>query len=119
MSFQTAFLIFSIVLPGFALNASGTQENRPGQGHPRHLREWDPTWAEQAVKITTNPWTDGVLPTKFIELVCVGLNVSRTNLNPEGTRHHIRAAICGRREPSGNLVRSQMRVGHVHSFRQL
>ena len=83
------------------------------------LREWDPTWAEQAVKITTNPWTDGVLPTKFIELVCVGLNVSRTNLNPEGTRHHIRAAICGRREPSGNLVRSQMRVGHVHSFRQL
>jgi hypothetical protein len=41
------------------------------------LREWDPVWAELAVKITTNPWTDGVLPRKFIELVSVGLNASR------------------------------------------
>jgi alkylhydroperoxidase/carboxymuconolactone decarboxylase family protein YurZ len=58
------------------------------------LREWDPAWAELAVKITTNPWTDGVLPRKFIELVSVGLNASRTNLNPEGTRRHIRAALA-------------------------
>jgi alkylhydroperoxidase/carboxymuconolactone decarboxylase family protein YurZ len=58
------------------------------------LREWDPVWAELAVKITTNPWSDGVLRAKFIELVCVGLNASRTNLNPEGTRRHIRAAIA-------------------------
>jgi alkylhydroperoxidase/carboxymuconolactone decarboxylase family protein YurZ len=58
------------------------------------LREWDPAWAEHAVKITTNPWTDGVLPTKFVDLVCIGLNASRTNLNPEGTRRHIRAAIA-------------------------
>ena len=60
----------------------------------RQLREWDPIWAELAVKITTNPWSDGILHTKFIELVCVGLNASRTNLNPEGTRRHIRAAIA-------------------------
>ena len=58
------------------------------------LREWDPAWAEQSVKMTANPWRDGVLPAKFIELVCVGLNASRTNLNPEGTRRHIRAAIA-------------------------
>ena len=58
------------------------------------LREWDPAWAEQAVKMTANPWTDGVLPAKFIELVLVGLNASRTNLNPEGTRRHIRAAVA-------------------------
>jgi len=57
------------------------------------LREWDPAWADLALKITTNPWTDGVLPVKFVELVSVGLNASRTNLNPEGTRRHIRAAI--------------------------
>jgi len=50
--------------------------------------------AEQAVEMTTNPWTDGVLPAKLIELVLVGLNASRTNLNPEGTRRHIRAAIA-------------------------
>ena len=58
------------------------------------LREWDPAWTEQAVKMTTNPAADGVLRTKFIELVLIGLNASRTNLNPEGTRRHIRAAIA-------------------------
>src|SRR5499433_1296824 len=57
------------------------------------LREWDADWAGQAVKMTTNPLADGVLPTKFVELVLVGLNASRTNLNPEGTRRHIRAAV--------------------------
>ena len=43
--------------------------------------------------MTTSPWTKGVLDTKFIELVCIGLNAARTNLNPDGTRRHIRAAI--------------------------
>jgi alkylhydroperoxidase/carboxymuconolactone decarboxylase family protein YurZ len=58
------------------------------------LREWDPAWAESAVKITTNPWTDGALPKRFVELVCVGLNASRAGLNPDGTRRHIRAALA-------------------------
>jgi alkylhydroperoxidase/carboxymuconolactone decarboxylase family protein YurZ len=58
------------------------------------LREWDPAWAEQCVKITTDPWTEGVLRTKFIELVCIGLNAAHTNFNPEGTRRHIRAAVA-------------------------
>ena len=58
------------------------------------LREWDPVWAGQAIKMTTNPSADGILPTKFIELVLIGLTASRTNLNPEGTRRHIRAAIA-------------------------
>jgi len=58
------------------------------------LREWDPAWAEHCVKLTTKPWTDGVLPAKFIELVSVGLNASRTNLNPEGTRRYIRTALA-------------------------
>jgi alkylhydroperoxidase/carboxymuconolactone decarboxylase family protein YurZ len=58
------------------------------------LREWDPAWAEQCVKMTTNPWTRGVLPIKFIELVCVGLNAAGAHLNPEGVRRHIRAAIA-------------------------
>jgi alkylhydroperoxidase/carboxymuconolactone decarboxylase family protein YurZ len=58
------------------------------------LKKWDPAWAEPTVKMTTNPWTDGILPLKFVELVSVGLNASRTNLNPEGTRRHIRAALA-------------------------
>jgi len=43
--------------------------------------------------MTTNPWVDGVLPRRFVELVGVALNAACTNLNPEGTRRHIRAAL--------------------------
>jgi alkylhydroperoxidase/carboxymuconolactone decarboxylase family protein YurZ len=57
------------------------------------LRAWDPKWAETCFKMTTNPWTSRVLSPKFVELVSIGLNASCTNLNPEGTRRHIRAAL--------------------------
>ncbi len=57
------------------------------------LREWDPGWADTSVKMSTNPWTSGVLPQKFVELVGVALNAACTNLNPDGTRRHIRAAL--------------------------
>ena len=57
------------------------------------LREWDAKWAETCVKMTTNPWTTGVLPRKLVELIGVGLNAACTNLNPDGTRRHIRAAL--------------------------
>ena len=58
------------------------------------LREWDPAWAETCVRMTRNPWTAGVLPRKFIELVGVGLNAACTNLYADGTRRHIRAALA-------------------------
>jgi len=74
--------------------ASGTdQAVSPWEASLSKLRDWDPAWAEQCVKLTTNPWTEGVLPAKFIELVSIGLNAARTNLNPVGARRHIRAAI--------------------------
>lgn len=57
------------------------------------LREWDPTWGEMCAKMATNPWTHAVLPRKFIELVSVALNAACTNLNGDGTRRHIRAAL--------------------------
>jgi alkylhydroperoxidase/carboxymuconolactone decarboxylase family protein YurZ len=57
------------------------------------LREWEPKWAEMCAKMSTNPWTSGVLSRKFVELVSVGLNAACTNLNPDGTRRHIRAAL--------------------------
>jgi alkylhydroperoxidase/carboxymuconolactone decarboxylase family protein YurZ len=57
------------------------------------LREWDPKWAEPCEKMTTNPWTGGVLPRKTVELISVALNAACTNLNPDGTRRHIRAAL--------------------------
>ena len=81
------------------------------------LREWDPSWAEQCVKLTTNPWTDGVLPIKFIELVSVGLNAGRTNLNPEGTRRHIRAALAaGASRQEILFVLKCASVISIHSF---
>ena len=73
--------------------SANEQETSPWDAALSKLREWDPAWATQCVKMTMNPWTNGVLHTKFIELVCIGLNAARTNLNPDGTRRHIRAAI--------------------------
>jgi len=57
------------------------------------VREWDPQWAEACVKMSTNPWTSGILPLKLVELISVGINAACTNLNPEGTRRHIRGAL--------------------------
>jgi len=57
------------------------------------LQKWDPTWTEKCLKMSTDTWTDGVLPRRIIELVGIGLNAVCTNLNPEGTRRHIRAAL--------------------------
>jgi alkylhydroperoxidase/carboxymuconolactone decarboxylase family protein YurZ len=57
------------------------------------LQEWDPVWAESYLKMITNPWKNGVLDVKTIELICIGLNAACTNLQPDGTRRHIRAAL--------------------------
>ena len=73
---------------------STAQQASPWEAALEKLREWDPAWAEHCVKMTTNPSTDGILAAKFVELVSVGLNASRANLNPDGTRRHIRAALA-------------------------
>jgi alkylhydroperoxidase/carboxymuconolactone decarboxylase family protein YurZ len=57
------------------------------------LREWDRDWAETCTKMATDPWPSSVLPRKTVELIGVALNAACTNLNPEGTRRHIRAAL--------------------------
>lgn len=57
------------------------------------LRQWDPKWAETCAQMASNPWRSNVLPRKLVELIGVGLNAACTNLNPDGTRRHIRAAL--------------------------
>jgi alkylhydroperoxidase/carboxymuconolactone decarboxylase family protein YurZ len=76
-------------------NATPALDRSAGPWDPslEQLREWDPPWAETCVKMTTNPWIKGVLPRKTVELICVALNAACTNLNPDGTRRHIRAAL--------------------------
>ena len=54
------------------------------------LQEWDPAWADAFLRMSTNPWTSGVLPRKTVELIGVAVNAACTNLNAEGTRRHIR-----------------------------
>ena len=43
--------------------------------------------------MSTNPRASGVLPRKTVELIGVALNAACTNLNPDDTRRHIRAAL--------------------------
>jgi len=57
------------------------------------LQEWDPPFAQVLAKMSTNPWSSGVLPRKLVELIGVAVNAACTNLNPDGTRRHIRAAL--------------------------
>ena len=57
------------------------------------LRAWDPAWADTCARMATNPWRGGVLPRKLVELIGVALNAACTNLDAQGTRRHIRAAL--------------------------
>lgn len=58
------------------------------------FKTWEPSWSAICATMTDNPWVNGALPKKFIELVGVALNAACTNLNPDGTRRHIRAALA-------------------------
>lgn len=57
------------------------------------LQAWDPRWTAACVEMSTNPWNGDVLSRKFVELISIGLNAACTNLNGDGTRRHIRAAL--------------------------
>lgn len=57
------------------------------------LQEWDPQFAQLLEKMTTNPWANGILPRKTVELVGLAVNAACTNLNADGTRQHIRGAL--------------------------
>jgi alkylhydroperoxidase/carboxymuconolactone decarboxylase family protein YurZ len=57
------------------------------------LAEWDPEWIERCAQMTNNPWTTGILPVKWIELICIALNAACTHRNEPGVRRHVRAAL--------------------------
>ena len=69
-------------------------ETGPWDDGLAQLREWDPAWAEACARMTTNPWRSGVLSRKLVELIGVAVNAACTNLNPDGTRRHIRRALA-------------------------
>jgi len=57
------------------------------------LREWEPTWADQCLKMSEDPWMGGIMPRKDIELISLAVNAACTNLSEGGTRRHIRGAL--------------------------
>lgn len=57
------------------------------------LREWDPAWTEQCLKMSANPWAGSILPRKTVELIGLAVNAACTNLNADGIRRHIRGAL--------------------------
>ena len=57
------------------------------------FREWEPSWVDQCLKMSEDPWTSGILPRKDVELISLAVNAACTNLSAEGTRRHIRGAL--------------------------
>jgi len=96
--------------------ADSSQETGPWEAAIRALREWDAAWAAACLKMTTNPWNRGVLPRKFAELVSLALNAACTNLNTEGRRRHIRAALrAGATRDEILLILKMASVMSIHS----
>ena len=80
------------------------------------LREWDPAWAETCTRMVTNPWQSDVLPRKLVELIGIALNAACTNLNPEGTRRHIRRALdAGATRDEILMILKMASVMSIHS----
>lgn len=80
------------------------------------LQAWDLAWAEEYSKMATNPWINGVLDVKTIELICIGLNAACTNLQADATRHHIRAALeAGASRDEILMVLKMASVLSIHS----
>jgi alkylhydroperoxidase/carboxymuconolactone decarboxylase family protein YurZ len=80
------------------------------------LREWDPAWADACAAVATEAWLSGVLPPRLVELISVAINAACTNLDPDGTRRHIRAALdAGATRDEILLVLKMASVLAIHS----
>src|SRR5215470_13304315 len=91
-------------------------ETGPWDGALARLHEWDPAWAETCTRMATNPWRSSVLSRKLVELIGVALNAACTNLNPDGTRRHIRAALdAGATRDEILMILKMASVMSIHS----
>src|SRR6202795_3963296 len=95
-----------------------TRETGPWDAALAQIREWDPEWADTCAKMTTNPWSSAVLPRKTVELISLAINAACTNLNPDGTRRHIRAALEAGATREENPDAAEDGLGHVDPFVQ-
>ena len=92
------------------------EETGPWDAALAQLRAWDPAWAETCARMATNPWSSGVLPRKLVELIGIALNAACTNLNPEGTRRHVRRALdAGATRDEILMILKMASVMSIHS----
>lgn len=82
--------------------------------------ERDPDWPERCARMANNPWTTGVLPVKWIELICIALNAACTHRNEAGVRRHIRAALeaGATAEEILDTLKGGQRPGHSRGRRE-
>src|SRR6516162_8149853 len=98
------------------VSRANEEDTGPWDAALEQLRSWDPAWADTCARMTTNPWRSGALSRKLIELIGVGLNAACTNLNPDGTRRHIRKALdAGATREEILLVLKCASVMSIHS----
>jgi len=80
------------------------------------LRAWDPAWAATCERMAINPSRGSVLPRQLVELIGVGLNAACTNLNADGVRRHVRAALdAGASREQVLMVLKMASVMSIHS----
>lgn len=80
------------------------------------LTGWDPEFAAAARAMSVNPWVDGVLSAKFGHLVSLAIAAACTNLQPEATRRHIRAALAeGASRDEALMILKMASVMSIHS----
>ena len=94
----------------------GVTNNGPWEEAFGQLRQWDPTWADTCARMAGDPWRSDVLPRRLVELVGLAVNAACTNLNPEGTRRHIRGALdAGATRDEVLMVLKMASVMAIHS----
>ena len=93
-----------------------SRETGPWDSQLNQLEKWDGNWADACARMTTNPWISGILPLKTVELISLAMNAACTNLNPDGTRRHIRGALAaGARRDEILMVLKMASVMAIHS----
>ena len=68
------------------------------------------------LEVSANPWTNGILPRKTVELVGLAVSAACTNLDADGSRRHIRAALeAGATREEILMVLKMASVLSIHS----
>jgi alkylhydroperoxidase/carboxymuconolactone decarboxylase family protein YurZ len=61
---------------------------------PDGLAEGDTDWIDRCARLVDNPWSSGVLPVQWLELISIALDAASTHRDEIGVRRHIRAALA-------------------------